>query len=111
MEKSAGTYVRHVGLDCEKCLVFEKEEREGIKMQEEFLEPLEGLVNVAELCGVPKRLADVAVGPLIGRVAVIGGVRYRVGALGLSGAVFSVMEVKAVADVTEQTGGRLLFPL
>lgn len=41
MEKSAGTRVRHVGLDCgtgsrRMCLVFEKEEREGIKMEEGF---------------------------------------------------------------------------
>lgn len=86
----------------------EEERGEGLR---EFLEPLEGLIIVAGLRGVSEGLADVAVGPLVGRVAVVGGVRYRVGALGLSGTVLGVVEVKAVADVAEQTGGRLLFPL
>lgn len=58
-----------------------------------------------------ERLADVTVGPLGGRVAVIRRVGYRVGALGLSGAVFGVVEVKAVADVAEQTRRRLLLML
>lgn len=89
----------------------EKEEKKGVRKQGECLEPLEGLVIVAGLCGVPKSFTDVAVGPLVGRVAMIGGVRYRVGALGLSGTVFCVVEVKGVAYVAEQTGGRLLFPL
>lgn len=75
------------------------------------MEPLEGLVVVAGLRGVSERLTDVAVGPLVGRVAVIGGVRYGVGALGLSGTVLGVVEVKAVADVAEETGGHLLVPL
>lgn len=75
------------------------------------MEPLEGLVIVAGLCGVSEGLADVTVGPLVGRVAVIGSVRYRVGALGLGGTVLCVVEVKAVADIAEQTWGRLLFPL
>lgn len=72
-------------------------------MRGEFSEPLEGLIIVARLCGVSEGLADVTVGPLDGRVAVIGGVRYRVGALGLSGTVLSVVEVKAVTDVAEET--------
>lgn len=62
---------------------------------------LEGLIIVAGLRGVSEGLADVTVGPLFGRVAVVGGVRYRVGALGLSGTVLCVVEVKAVADVAE----------
>lgn len=75
------------------------------------MEPLEGLVIVAGLCGMSEGLADVAVGPLVGRVAVIGGVRYRVGALGLSGTVLRVVEVKAIADIAEQSWGGLLLPL
>lgn len=75
------------------------------------MEPLEGLVIVAGLCGVSKGLTDVAVGPLVSRVAVISGVRYGVGALGLGGTVLRVVEVKAVADIAEQARGRLLFPL
>lgn len=58
-----------------------------------------------------KSLADVAVRPLVGGVAVIGGVGNGVRALGLSGTVLGVMEVKAVADVAEQARGRLLLRL
>lgn len=75
------------------------------------MELLEGLVIVAGLRGVSEGLADVAVGPLVGRVAVVGGVRYGVGALGLSRTVLCVVEVEAVADVAEETRGHLLFPL
>lgn len=75
------------------------------------MEPLEGLIIVAGLRGVSEGLADVAVGPLVGRVAVISGVRYGVRALRLSGTVLRVVEVEAVADVAEQTRSRLLFPL
>ena len=39
------------------------------------------------------------------------GVGDGVGALGLGGAVLRVVEVEAVADVTEETGRRLLLPL
>lgn len=56
-------------------------------------------------------LTDVTVGPLVRSVAMVSGVRNRVGALGLGGTVLCVMEVKAVADVTEETRGRLLLPL
>lgn len=56
-------------------------------------------------------LADVTVGPLVRRVAVVGGVRHRVGALGLSGAVLRVVQVEAVTDVAEEARRRLLFPL
>lgn len=91
--------------------VYGKEDRGVVKCRPEFLEPLEGLVVVAGLGGVSEGLADVAVGPLVGRVAVIGGVRYRVGALGLSGTVLRVVEVKTVADIAEQTRGRLLLLL
>lgn len=75
------------------------------------LQPLEGLVVVAGLGGVTEGLADVAVGPLVGRVAVVGGVGHGVGALGLSGTVLGVVEVEAVADVAEETRGRLLLTL
>lgn len=73
--------------------------------------PLEGLVVVAGLGGVSEGLADVAVGPLVRRVAVVGGVRHRVGALGLSGAVLGVVQVEAVADVAEEARRGLLLPL
>lgn len=72
--------------------------------------PLEGLVVVAGLGGVAERLADLAVGPLVGRVAVIGGVGDGVGALGLSGTVLRVVEVEAVADVAEQPRRCLFLP-
>lgn len=74
-------------------------------------EPLESLIIIAGLGGVAERLADVTVGPLFCRVAVVRRVGYRVGALGLSRAVFGVVEVKAVADVTEQTRRCLLLLL
>lgn len=73
--------------------------------------PLEGLVVVAGLGGVSEGLADVTVGPLVRRVAVVGGVRHRVGALGLSGAVLRVVQVEAVADVAEEAWCCLLLPL
>lgn len=56
-------------------------------------------------------LADVAVGPFVCRVAVVGGVGHRVGALGLGRAVLGVVEVEAVADVAEETRRRLLLLL
>lgn len=92
----------------ELCLRGVGKRREGFKR---FPEPLEGLIVVAGLRGVSEGLADVAVGPLVGRVAVVGGVRYRVGALGLRGTVLRVVEVEAVADVAEETRGRLLLAL
>lgn len=76
-----------------------------------FLERLEGLIIVAGLGGVSEGLADVAVRTLVGRVAVIRGVRYGVGALRLRGTVLCVVEVEAVADVAEQTWSGFLFPL
>lgn len=56
-----------------------------------------------------KDLTDVTVGPLFALIAVVGGVWRRVRHLHLRGTVFCVMEVKAVADVTEQPRGRLLL--
>lgn len=79
---------------------------EGVRQR-----PLEGLVVVAGLGGVPEGLADVAVGPLVRRVAVVGRVRHRVGALGLGGAVLGVVQVEAVADVAEEPRRGLLLPL
>lgn len=75
MEKYEGNLV---GLDCgrvkgELCLRGKGRNENAGK---DFLELLEGLIIVAGLCGVSEGLADVAIGPLIGRVAVIGGVRY-----------------------------------
>lgn len=84
-----------------------REEKEGGRGNE----PLESLIIVAGLGSVAKSLADVTVGPLVRWVAMVRGVGYRVGALGLSRAVFGVMEVKAVADVAEQTRRRLLLLL
>lgn len=95
MDKSGGTEEQTV---CEKGKMWE-------------YELLESLIIVAGLGGVAERLADVTVGPLVCRVAVIRRVRDRVGALGLSRAVFGVVEVKAVTDVTEQTRRRLLLLL
>lgn len=74
-------------------------------------EPLESLIIVAGLGGVAEGLADVTVGPLVRRVAVIRRVGHRVGALGLGGAVFGVVEVEAVADVAEEAGRGLLLLL
>lgn len=56
-----------------------------------------------------KDLADVAVGPLFALIAVVGGVRRRIWNLRLCGTVLRVVEVEAVADVTEQSRGRLLL--
>lgn len=75
------------------------------------MELLEGLVVVTRLSGVSEGLADVAVRPLVGRLPVVGGVRDGVGALRLCGTVLGVVEVEAVADITEETRSRLLLPL
>lgn len=54
-------------------------------------------------------LADVAVGPLLGLAAVVGGVRGGVGGLRLRGAVLGVVEVEALADVAEEPRRGLLL--
>lgn len=90
---------------------FYGEEAKGRGRRIKHLEPLEGLIIIAGLCGMSEGLADITVGPFNGRVAMVGGVWYRVGALSLSGAVLCVVEVKAVTDVTEETRGRLLLSL
>lgn len=69
----------------------------------------EGLVVIAGFGPVAEDLADVAVGPLVAFIAVVGGVRGGVGHLHLRGTVLRVMEVEAVADVAEQPWGRLLL--
>lgn len=56
-----------------------------------------------------KDLADVAVGPLFVLIAVVGGVRRRIWNLRLCGTVLRVVEVEAVADVAEQSRGRLFL--
>lgn len=69
----------------------------------------EGLVVVTGLGPVSEHLADVAVGPRLPLAAVVGAVWRRVGLLRLCGAVLRVVEVKAVADVAEQSRGDLLL--
>lgn len=54
-------------------------------------------------------LADVAVGPLLSFAAVVGGVGGGVGRLRLGRAVLRVVEVEAIADVTEEPRGQLLL--
>lgn len=54
-------------------------------------------------------LADVAVGSLLSFTAVVGGVWGGVGRLRLGRAVLRVVEVEAIADVTEKPGGELLL--
>lgn len=48
-----------------------------------------------------KDLTDIAVGSLVTLTAMVGGVRWGVWHLHLRGTVLSVVEVKAVTDVTE----------
>lgn len=54
-------------------------------------------------------LADVAVGSLLSFTAVVGGVWGGVGRLRLGRAVLRVVEVEAIADVTEKPRGKLLL--
>lgn len=70
---------------------------------------LKGLVIVTGLGPVAEDLADVAVGPLLSFTAVVGAVWRRVGHLRLGGAVLRVVEVEAIADVTEKPGRGLLL--
>lgn len=70
---------------------------------------LEGLIVVTGLGGVAKDLTDVAVRPFFTLTAVVGGVWRRVGHLHLCGTVLGVVEVEAVADVTEESWGKLLL--
>lgn len=69
----------------------------------------EGLVIIAGVSPVAEHLTDVAVGPFFTLIAVVGGMWRGVGHLHLCGTVLGVMEVKAVADVTEQPRGGLLL--
>lgn len=70
---------------------------------------LKGLVIVTGVGPVTKDLADVAVGPLFSFIAVVGGVRRGVGHLRLRWAVLCVVEVEAIADVTEEPWRKLLL--
>lgn len=70
---------------------------------------LKGLVIVTGFGPVAKDLADVAVGPILALSAVVDGVWRRVGHLHLCGTVLGVMEVEAVADVTEKSWRKLLL--
>lgn len=56
-----------------------------------------------------KDLTDVTVGPFFALIAVVGCVWRGVGHLHLCGTVLGVVEIEAVADVTEQPRGRLLL--
>ena len=69
----------------------------------------EGLVIITGVRPVAEGLADVAVGPFLALTAVVGGVRRGVGHLCLCGTVLGVVEVKVVADVTEQPWGSFLL--
>lgn len=70
---------------------------------------LKGLVIVTGVGPVTEDLADVAVGSLLSFTAVVGGVRGGVGRLRLGRAVLRVVEVEAIADVTEKPRGELLL--
>lgn len=70
---------------------------------------LKGLIIVTGVGPVAKDLTDVAVWPFFTLIAVVGGVWGGVGHLHLCGAVLGVVEVEAVADVAEQSRGRLLL--
>lgn len=78
-------------------------------MQAGLVWPSKGLVIVTGVAPVTEDLADVAVGPLFPFGAVVGGVGRRVGHLRLCRAVLRVVEVEAVADVTEKPRGKLLL--
>ena len=69
---------------------------------------LKGLIVSTGFGPVAKDLTDVTVGPIL-ITAVVGGVWGRVGHLHLCGTVLGVVEVEAVADVTEQPRGQLLL--
>lgn len=56
-----------------------------------------------------KDLTDVTVGPLFTLATMVGGVWREVGHLHLCGTILGVMEVEAIADVTEQPWGWLLL--
>lgn len=71
--------------------------------------PLKGLVIVTGVSPVTEDLADLAVGPLFSFTAVVGGVWGGVGHLRLGRAVFGVVEVEAIADVTEKSRRKLLL--
>lgn len=70
---------------------------------------LKGLVVITGVGPVAKDLTDVTVGPFFALSAVVGGVWRGVGHLHLCGTVLGVVEVEAVADVTEQPRGKLLL--
>lgn len=71
--------------------------------------PLKGLVIVTGVSPVTEDLADLAVGPLFSFTAVVGGVWGGVGHLRLGRAVLGVVEVEAIADVTEKSRRKLLL--
>lgn len=71
--------------------------------------PLKGLVVVTRVGPVTEDLADVAVGTLFSFPAVVSGVWRGVGHLRLCWAVHCVVEVKAIADVTEKPWRKLLL--
>jgi len=64
---------------------------------------LEGLVVVAVGRPVPEHLAGVAVGAFLSPAAVVSRVRRLLQHLRLGWTVFGVVEVKAAADIAEET--------
>lgn len=70
---------------------------------------LKGLVVITGIGPVAKDLTDAAVWPIVTLTAVVGGVRRGVGHLHLRRTVLGVVEVEAVADVTEQPRWKLLL--
>lgn len=78
-------------------------------MQAGVARPLKGLVIVTGVGPVTEDLADVAVGPFFSFIAMVGGVWRGVGHLRLCWTVLCVVEVEAIADVTEKPWRKLLL--
>ena len=64
----------------------------------------EGLIVIAVGSPVPKHLTDVTVGAFLAPTAVVCGVGWVLGHLGLGGTILCVVEIKAVTYVTEEAG-------
>lgn len=79
------------------------------KKKKQSKKALKGLVIVTGVSPVPKDLTDVAVGPLLTLIAMVGGVWRGVWHLRLRRTILSVVEVKAVADVAEEPRRRFLL--
>lgn len=66
-------------------------------------DPSKGLIVVAVAGPVPKHFADVTVRPLLAAAAPVCGMWGVLGHLCLRGAVLCVVQIEAIADVTEET--------